>query len=246
MNPTIAIHRVDDIDARIEPHEWPFARDNAAEIAAHWRALVARKPAVFDGRVYLMERSELIEEDERRVLRGAHFETGFSAFMAWRDFGFPDANAPGARVRNCFSMGALRGSDGGFILAEMGAHTANGGRVYFPAGTPDREDVMGDRLDLRASVLRELEEETGLAPGEVELAPDWLLVDAGPRLACMKIARVDAPANEVARDLNARIARQADPELAGMRVARGHGDIDRDRMPDFIVAYLERMFATGE
>ncbi len=234
--PSIRIFDVDAIEARVEVHDWPFARDNAERITTNWRKLVAEKPAMFDGRVMLMSRADIINDGERRVVRSAHFETAYSAFMAWRDFGFPEAGAC-----NCFAMAALRGADGGFILGEMGAHTSSAGQIYFPAGTPDRDDVVGDRLDLDGSVLRELDEETGLSPREVTLDPGWTIVDTGPKFACMKTVRVDAPATDIARDLNARIAAQADPELARMHVIAGPADIDHARMPDFTVAYLNHM-----
>ena len=98
------------------------------------------------------------------VLRGDYFETDFADFLAWRDFGFP-----GESVCNGFSMAALQGSDGAFLLGEMAAHTANAGAIYFAAGTPDRQDVFGERVDLAASVTRELEEETGVSAAEIRL-----------------------------------------------------------------------------
>ena len=51
-------------------------------------------------------------------------------------FGFPASNAC-----NGFSMAALRGADGAFLLGEMSPHTASAGAIYFPAGTPERQDV---------------------------------------------------------------------------------------------------------
>ncbi len=237
-DPAIALRPVDDLDAHVIPRDWAFARDNAARVEAHWRSRLASKPALFDGRVMLMSRADYVVDGGRRVMRSAHFETSFSAFMAWRDFGFPDAS-----VRNCFSMAALRGDDGGFILAEMGAHTSNAGQIYFPAGTPDPHDVVGDRLDLDGSARRELEEETGLRADEATFATDWLLVDAGPRLACMKLVEVGAPADEVAGEINRRIAAQTSAELAGVRVVRDARDINPARMPAFVVAYLRHMFA---
>ena len=89
----------------------------------------------------------------------AYFETDFASFLAWRDWGFPDLH-----VFNGFGMGALRCSDGAFVLGEMGQHTSNAGRIYFPSGTPDLDDVVDGAVDISGSVARELEEETGLVP----------------------------------------------------------------------------------
>ena len=102
-----------------------------------------------------------------------------------------------------------------------------------------------DLLDIDGNVLRELEEETGLLPADVNIMPGWTLVDAGPRLGCMKLIEIDADADDAKREIEARIARQRDAELAGMYIARDPRDIDRARMPEFIVAYLEHMFARG-
>ena len=236
MNPyDITITRADALDCAVEPVDWRFARDREAEIARHWSGLVAERPRMFDGRVLLSHRDAIAREDGRAVLRAASFEVNFSAFVAWRDFGFPD---PG--VRNIFAMAALRGNDGGFVLAQMGEHTANAGLVYFPAGTPDPGDVRGDRLDLEGSVVRELAEETGLLAHEVRFAPDWLIVDAGPRLACMKIVDIDLPSREAAREIEGRIATQHDAELAGMRAVRNLAEAEAARPLDFVAAFLRR------
>ena len=126
---SVRFEDVDAVDVRVEPFDWPFARNEAARIAAHWAERVAERPAMFDGEVLLQHEGRLVVENGRRVWRGSAFVTRFSAFLAWRDFG-----APGLPVTNIFSMAALRASDGAFLLGIMGAHTANAGRIYFPAG----------------------------------------------------------------------------------------------------------------
>lgn len=224
---------VDALDLVHAPAPWPFAERRAAEIAANWAALRRRLPKLFDGRVLLAARHAFETRDGATILRGACFETDYKSFLGWRDFGYPDDG-----VRNCFSMAALQGADGGFLLGEMAPHTASAGAAYFPAGTPDPSDVFGDRLDLLASARRELAEETGIAAEEVVEAEGWIVVDAPPRLACMKIMRMAEPAAAI----KARVDRflSADPlaELSRMHVVRDIADLDGLRCPDFMTDFL--------
>ena len=64
-------------------------------------------------------------------------------------------------------MGAVRASDGAFLLGVMDAHTANAGKIYFPAGIADRSDVVGETVDLAGNVMREVAEETGLTADDL-------------------------------------------------------------------------------
>jgi len=228
-----------ELDLAFAPRRWPFAEERAEEIAAHWLKLRSSRPRLFDGRVLLMGAHEFVRRaDGASILRGAYFETDYKAFLAWRDFGFPDPS-----VRNGFSMAALQSSDGAYILGEMAAHTANAGAIYFAAGTPDRMDVFGDRVDLAASVFRELQEETGLAPSEVEFSENWIVVDAPPRLACLKPARSALDAATLKARIEAHLAGEAEPELAGVHIVASADDIDEERTPPFLLDFLRSAFA---
>jgi len=238
MTPPCAFEEVDEIRSVYRDVEWAFARERAAEIDAHWERLRAGNPALFDGRVLLMDQWRLVREGERRILQTHHFSTNFRNFLAFRDFGAPDP-----AIRNCFAAGALLSSDGAFVLGEMGAHTANAGHIYFPCGTPDMGDVTGDRVDLSGSVLRELEEETGVAPHEVATDAGWTIVFEGPRVACIRTARVAATADELAQRITRFLASEERPELAGVHMVRGPADLRPGPMPDYVIGFLDRRFS---
>ena len=157
--------------------------------------------------------------------------------MAWRDWGFPDAAAT-----NCFAMAALRAADGAFLLGVMAEHTANAGRIYFPAGTPDPDDVVGAAVALDGSVSRELEEETGLRRDELAADAGWHAVLAGRRIALMKTLRARENADELRARIVAYLARQQQPELSDIRIVRGPADFD-PMMPDFVRAFLTHAWA---
>ncbi len=226
------------VDYRIEPYRWNFAQAEAARIDAHWDNLRAAKPSLFDGRV-LLARDVMLDPAGGGVLRGRCFEASYRSFIGWRDFGYP-----GAYVINGFAMAALRSACGAFMLGAMSATTANAGRLYFPAGTPEPCDAGPDgRVDFNNNILRELEEETGLSAADVTLAPTWTAVFAGPLLALMKVAR--SPLDVTA--LQARFAEfraaQDQPELDRLVAVRDERDFDASRMPAFMLHYLRAALA---
>ena len=229
----IAVEALDALDFKLGAGVWDFAQSHAAEIDAHWRARLARQPRLFNGRVLMLGPHRV----EGRVLRGEFWETDFKNFLAWREFGFPASNAC-----NGFSMAALRGADGPFVLGEMSGHTASAGAVYFPAGTPDLSDVFGETVDLDASVRRELQEETGLVAAADEIAPGWTVVRARGRVACMKPIRLREPAEAAKARIEAALAGEARPEFSAIHLVRSPADFT-EAMPEFMRAYMAHTFA---
>ena len=228
-----------ELDLRFAARPWAFAEAESEGIQAHWRSRQAAQPRLYNGRVLLLGRHAFATRaDGAAILRGDYFETDYAAFLAWRDFGFPDR-----AVCNGFSMAALVGSDGAFLLGEMAAHTANPGAIYFPAGTPDPNDVFAGRVDLTASATRELLEETGLESREVAYGPAWTIVYAPPRIACMKVMHLSAPAEAVKARVDAFLADDPDAELARLHIVRGPEEIDEERSPRFVVDFLRFAFA---
>lgn len=221
------------VDGRVTPFAWDWAERERDWIDARWAALLAQRPQMFDGRVLMAHRWRR----EGEALRAEYFETRFSRFLCWREAGRP----PG--VANCFSMAALRAADGAYLLGEMGAHTANAGKIYFPAGTPDPDDLVGDAVDLAGSALRELGEETGLTPDMVRVAPRWSVTMGAGMIACFRPMRLDMSAAEAVAFIHAKLDAQPERELARMHVMRHAGDIDAARMPPFLVAFLSRELA---
>jgi len=224
-----AIHRVTTLALKVAPWRWPFAQERRAEIDAHFASAQREKPRLWNGRV-LMGREPVFEGPR---LSASYFETDFASLLAWRDWGFPDRAA-----FNGFGMGALRCADGAFVLGEMSSHTANAGRIYFPGGTPDLDDVFDGTLDIAGSVARETEEETGLKPSDYRAAPYWDCVVTGPAIAMIKTLHVDMPGEDLRARIEANLARQAQPELAALHLIRTRGDLN-DRMPPFVIAFLE-------
>ncbi len=231
---------VDLLRGALVSHDWAFARDEARRIDRHWAARRAANPTLYDGPVLLACRAEIVDDNGLRTLAVDMFETRFSRFLAWRDFGWPDAS-----VYNCFAMPAVRSSDGAYLLGEMSPGHSAAGQRYFPGGTPDPEDVVAPGVvDLAASLSRELLEETGLDATEGSAAEHWTIVFDHRRLACIRRIDWPATADEIRARVRAYLSSQAEPELSDAHLV-APGRYDDPRLPAFVSAFLARAVETG-
>jgi hypothetical protein len=228
------IHRVTTLDLRLQPRAWPFAAQRRADIDAHFALRQSEKPQIWNGRV-LLGRNPVFTGDR---FSSDYFETDFASFLAWRDWDFPDHD-----VFNGFGMGALRCSDGAFVMGEMGQHTATAGSIYFPSGTPDLDDISEDTVDIAGSVAREVAEETGLTPADYRADVDWDCVVSGVAVAMIRILHVDSPGEALRARIEANLAQQHQPELAAIHLVRKTSDLTA-AMPRFVTAFIEAQFSS--
>jgi hypothetical protein len=224
------IHRVTTLDLSFQSRPWPFAEQKRADIDAHFAVKRAEKPKIWNGRI-LLARNPVFTEDR---FSACYFEADFASFLAWRDWGFPDRE-----VFNGFGMGALRCSDGAFLLGEMGHHTSNAGRIYFPSGTPDLDDIRGGAVDISGSVAREVEEETGLSSADYRAGAHWDCVVSGAAIAMIKVLNVALTGEQLRARVEANLARQHQPELAAVHLVRDTSDFTA-AMPRFVTAFVEK------
>jgi 8-oxo-dGTP pyrophosphatase MutT (NUDIX family) len=225
-----SVRELSRLDLIYAPEPWPFAAERRSENDAHFEHARRERPGIWNGRVLLMHRHRF----ENGALEGAFLQTDFASFMAWRDWGFPETG-----VINCFSMAALRASDGGWIMGVMGPQTSAGGKIYFPAGTPEPEDVVDGIVDLAGSVIREVREETGLGVDDFAEQNGWYCVVDGSRIALMRVLQARDPAETLRRRILEHLARETAPELADIRIVRSRHDFD-PMMPRFVTTFLDR------
>jgi 8-oxo-dGTP pyrophosphatase MutT (NUDIX family) len=236
MKTDVQLFHVDRLDLSFVQKHWAFAEEKKADIAAYFDALRRERPGVWNGRVLLMHH-QVVREG---VFQGEYLETDYASFIAWRHW-----DAPPAGVHDCFSAGAMVTSDNAVLLGVMGKHTANAGRIYFPAGTPDPRDIIDGKVDLAASVARELNEETGCDIAEFAVMPGWTTVVGGTLICQIQTLYSAETADALRSRILGYLAREAQPELADIRIVRGLRDFD-PAMPRFVTAFLERHFTTKQ
>jgi hypothetical protein len=75
------------------------------------------------------------------------------------------------------------------------------------------------------------------------MAPGWTLVFTPQRIACMKLMTLAVPAARAKARIDAFLARDPHAEFSRMHIVRSPRDIDEQRVPLFVAAYLRDAFA---
>jgi len=205
---------VDAVDIVLSEARHPFEAAHGAEIAENWSREQAANPRLYNGRMALLVDAAL---DGRRLV-GECREVDFASFLLWRRQGEAHAHV--------FAFAALVGSDGALLAGRMAAHTANPGRVYFAAGSFERDDFPGGRIDVEANARREVLEETGLDLAGLARDDAHVLLRAGRAFGLARRYYLGEPAAAAAARVAAFLAGESEPEIEAPVVIRAGDRLD--------------------
>ena len=217
---------------------WRVDPDFVAEADRLWAVRTAANPHLWDGRIYGVAApgwpgGVAIEDG---VLTATASEGRFSVFLAWRDAGFPEIG-----LRNLFGSALIQSAEGALVYGVMGRHTANAGKIYPPGGSLDPQDLTADgRLDVVASIGRELAEETGLAAEAGEERGLFAAVD-GPRISVGRLIRFPLSTDELLARIRRNLDAQSDRELEDVVAVRSAADAADPRFPGYARSFAARL-----
>lgn len=208
------------VEVRLDPGPHPFAMDNAEAIEANWQAELAANPALFDGEVVLLSQVAL---DEGRLVGRCH-AVRYAALLHWRKH-----RPQGAE--HAYAHAAIVSGDGALVAIRMGAHTANPGKVYFAAGSFEREDFSDGLVDMDANMAREVFEETGLDLAEAVAEEGYHLYSRDGATVIFRCYRYAEDADAIAALIRAHVAAEEEPEIEGPVVLRAGEALPAGVMP---------------
>ncbi|TPK17176.1 hypothetical protein [Mesorhizobium sp. B2-5-7] len=233
--PRNVILPVDAIDVRLDPGPHPFAVENAAVIAENWRGEIEANPALFDGIVVLL--SELAYRD--RSLIGRCHAVNYSTFMLWRK------RRENSGAEHAYAHAVLVAGDNALVAIRMGPRTVSAGWVYFAAGSFEPIDFRDGLVDVDFNMMREVREETGIDLSDARRGVRWHALSTASGTVIFRRYHVDAPADEIARQILAFVATEADPEIEGPVIIRHAGDLP-DGLSPHMKPLIEWHFARAD
>ncbi|MFN0218427.1 MAG: NUDIX domain-containing protein [Hyphomicrobium sp.] len=224
-------------DLRVVDRPWAFASEHRQAIDRHWDAARAANPRYFNGVVYLTSNPRLTRGIATAELKPAEFK----AVLYWREQGFPQAG-----VLDGFGSALIKSADGAIVLGRQRPGHINSGLTYLPGGFIDARDVGPDgRVDLHGSVLRELEEETGLGAADGAAGPGYLIARVGPQLSFAITFRAHQAADDLVATIMARLDADPHSELQEVIAVRHLADLEGSTLPPYADLLLRRHFASS-
>ncbi len=211
---------------------WPWAAERAEAIARDWARRRALLPQLFEGPVYLLREQVLAGA----ALTGTLFRTDFSSFLYWRDH-----RAEEKGICEVFGASLVRSAEGHVLLGRQGPGQLNSGRIYPPSGLIDGDDLQDGAIDIDASIVRELAEETGLEPAALERVPGYIASVSGWQVAVAVEWRSPLAAAALRQRILGFIDAEAEPELDDIVIVRQRADIDECTMPPHAQALLRTL-----
>ena len=202
-------------------------------IRAGWEEQQAANPKMFDGPIYLARTCAINDA----TLTAALFRTDFKTFLFWRSH--PELAADD--VVEVFGGSLIFSAEGHLLLGQQAAGNLNSGRVYPPCGLIDDSDVHDGRVDIDASIARELREETGLTPDRLLRGEGYVLACVGRQIAVSIEWRSPLPGHRLRDAIIADLNAQVQPELEDIVIVRSQAEIEAARTPEHALALLHSL-----
>ncbi|MCD4514183.1 NUDIX hydrolase [Brucella pseudogrignonensis] len=225
------VYEIDRVDVRILPGPLDYAQANKTAIAENWQRECQANPTLFDGEIYLAPDAKL----EGQSFSAGFHRTSFATLMYWRK------DAQPLRPWHIFGVGIMVSAEGHLIAARMSAHNAVAGRVYFPAGSIDDNDVVDGRADYTTNMAREVFEETGINLGDAKAEAKTHLVTADGSIALFRRHYFDLSTAELLKRIESNLAAQAEPELSEIIPVKQAGAMGQ-ATPSYVRAFADWHF----
>ena len=171
------------------------------------------------------------------MFRGQLLRTDFKSYLYWRETGFADTS-----VRDAFGSALLRSAEGYVLLGRQREGHINSGLAYLPGGFIDERDIGPDgRVDLDASIGREVAEETGLDTEAAQRRNGYWLTRVGSLVSIAVEFQLHDPADVLLERIGAHLAADAESELTDVVVVRRAADLDGLAVPNYARALVSHV-----
>ncbi|WP_139976190.1 NUDIX hydrolase [Ochrobactrum sp. CGA5] len=225
------VHIIDSAYVRVLPGPLPYTVENKDAIASNWTREQVANPTLFDGEFYLATKAELTGG----AFKADFQRTSFATLMHWR------RDSSQERPWHIFGVGVIVSREGHLIAGRMSAQSAGAGRVYFPAGSVDDNDIVDGYVDYDANRRREVREETGLDLLDAFAEQQINLVTGNRSIALFRRYYFDVPSTRLVSRIEQHLSAEEEPELSEIIPVKAAGAMG-EATPSYVRAFADWHF----
>lgn len=225
------IHLITDHKLTVTSEPLPYEEAHKPLIDVFWEQAYALNPRLWNGLFFMFSDVRI----ENGCLYAQAHRTDFATFLYWRENGCDGA----AKHMTATTFPVLK--DGSLLAVRMSQHTANAGRIYFPAGSFDQPDIVRNQLDPIVSMKREMAEETGITVDETWFDGPLLVVENDHSFFVTRKAKLPYHFADVEKIWRKHQKNGGDDEICGLVQIESTGHIP-DVMPRYAVELCNHHF----
>ena len=178
-------------------------------IEEHWQKRTAANPAFFNGAIFVVCKQSTQKINSKTVFVADIMRTDFKTFLYWREC------KTSQDIWDGFGTSILRSSDGQVLLGRQSPGHLNSGLAYFPGGFIDERDVTREgAINIEASILRELAEETGIDASNHERRPGYHITRIGQQISIGVEYQSSLTAEELLKIIHIHLTADEEKELS--------------------------------
>lgn len=216
---------------RLDRSEHPWRVGERDAIDAHWAREQVERPWLFNGTV-MLHRGLRFQDG---AISGVSHRVPYAALLHWLN------TRPDGDVWHLFGSAVILSSDNAMLLIRMAARTANAGKVCAPAGSLDEADIVGDQVDVEASIRREAREETGLDLSDAAAEGRLLGWRRGRIVSIFRRYRCAEPADALVARMREHVRTSPEQEVEDIVVVRSPSEAGA-AAPDYMQALIRFHF----
>lgn len=228
------IHLLNKTNLFLSDEPLPFMAGQRTEIDRYWKSVLETNNRLWNGDFYMF--SDVTIENQVMSARG--HKTDFATFLYWRDHGRHEC------ITHITGTTFPLLADGSLLAIKMASHTANPGKIYFPAGSLDVGDLIDGAFDIKSNLCREFKEEIGLDIQENWLAGPFLASEGENAFHIARRMRIPIEFDQLERDWEVHRANGSDDEVESLVPICNQDDIPLE-MPSYATA-LCRYYFNGQ
>ena len=167
------------ISAIIKNEKIKLPDDLVRKINSFWKTAIKETPSLWNGELLCV--NEFVEDEKNKKIDIICRKSNYAHYLYNERIGIERKYSCSSLIAGCI----FETSDGYYVVGALGKDTSYPGCLQVSGGSADNDDIVGEKIDILSTIVRESKEEININLNDKKLVDSW------------KIKYIDMPEEEL-------------------------------------------------